>query len=296
MNVALGEAKAFAFGLLSGDDSGLSSETISLFRTAGIAHLTAASGANLALVGSVAIPFRQRQRRLGEVLTIALYLGYWVFTGGSGSLWRATFWAFFALAARFLGRAMPAAYGLVFVVLATLMTGNNYSRTVGFWLSVGASGGLIISRKIISGENNTLLLPQWQKILFSFLNILFIGTVVCASVAPIIWILFGDFSMVGAFSTPVTSVFVLPLQLTGLLVFGFERFLKTFVPLAELCLLWQFQIFVDITRHFTTISADRFFVLCSAAWFIGCIVFTFRVVRQTLRQKMHIRWLQKLMT
>ena len=135
-------------GLVDGDTSQLPAQTSDDFRTAGMTHLIAVSGSNVAFV-------------LAAVLIAARWLGlrgYWVPAAGASGLCgflvlarpepsvvRATLMGLLVLAATMRGardRAGPAT--LAAAVLVLLMLDPFLARSAGFALSVLATAGLLV--------------------------------------------------------------------------------------------------------------------------------------------------------
>lgn len=271
------DSQALARGLLIGDDSALSNEIQDLFSAAGIQHLTAASGANLALVGLLAQPLLHRLRWPGTVVLFLIYAWYWQVTGGSSSLWRASVQASGILLAKTLGRELSPFLALVLTIFFGFFVDSDYFRKIGFWLSVAACFGLIFSRNILSGENKSQLLSQKQRMIFPLFQTLATGTYVTIFVLPILWYFFGEITVVGAFSTPLAGLFVPPLQVLGGMSFGFDVLAEEFVAVPQLCLLWLYQIFIDFLRLFVSFTHSWSFVMISGVWFLTCFLFTLRV-------------------
>lgn len=267
-----------------------------MFRRAGIAHLTAASGANLALVSALDLPMSRSRRWLGEILLIILYLAYWRITGGSGSLWRATFFASLVVLGRLSGRIVPVWFGLTFVVLWSVFGSSHYSRTIGFWLSVAASSGLIFSRIIPSGENRSRLLPRWRRMFQQVAHVFITSAVITVTVAPFIRVLFGEWALEGAFSTPFASLFVLPLQLLGLLAFGSERLLKQVLVYIQLCLTSLFSFFIDFLTRYVRFSQTPLFAFFSFALFFAVLAKFVRVFFHHLQKWRGSKWLNQFRT
>jgi competence protein ComEC len=134
-------------GLVVGDTSAMSVELVDAMRAAGLTHLTAVSGGNVAVVvGSVlwvarGLGVRGRGLVAAAVAAVAAFL---VVTRAEPSVLRAAVMAGVGLLAVATGRArrsLPALAGAVLVLLAADPT---LARSYGFALSVLATAGLVL--------------------------------------------------------------------------------------------------------------------------------------------------------
>lgn len=204
------DAQALGWGLVLGHDEGFSRDLKKLVRQVGVSHLTAASGANISLFQSV-FSFLGRLGWLQWCCQVATVPAYWLLSGASGSLFRASVQALFAAFARFIGRPVNLMVSLVLAGLCGLSLG--LQADLGFLLSWLACLGIIISRYVISGENENSLSPRRNKI-YSFLQKIAIEAVtVHVLVSLVIFSYFNEWQPNGIIGTvlsqPVTTPYIL---------------------------------------------------------------------------------------
>ncbi|OZM79003.1 ComEC/Rec2 family competence protein [Pseudonocardia sp. MH-G8] len=143
-------------GLAVGDTSGLVPEVESDFRAAGLTHLLAVSGANLAIVAGAVLALLRLLRvdpRLAAVLSALAVLGFVVLARPSPSVVRAAAMAAVVLLALALGRGRSALPALAAAVLVLLPADPALAVDPGFALSVLATAALV------------LLAPGWSEAL-----------------------------------------------------------------------------------------------------------------------------------
>jgi len=131
-------------GFVVGDTRLVSLETAALFQRAGLTHLLAVSGANVAFVLAAAAPLLRRLRMRGRALGALAVIGFFAtVTRFEPSVLRASAMAALAVLAQASGR--PAS-GLRLLALATtglVMLDPFLVWSIGFRLSVGASLGIL---------------------------------------------------------------------------------------------------------------------------------------------------------
>lgn len=138
------DAALFA-GLVIGDDARQRVETIEAFRGAGLSHLTAVSGQNVAFVLAAALPLLRRLRPWWRwAATVGLVAWFMALTRFEPSVLRAGVMAILAATAFVRGaQASPVRLlSLAVIVLVTIDPLLVWS--VGFWLSVGATAGVCV--------------------------------------------------------------------------------------------------------------------------------------------------------
>lgn len=133
-------------GLVVGDESALSDELRDEMQSVGLSHLTAVSGANLAivtgLVVGIAAIFRVR-RRVTVVLAALALLSFVAVVGPQASVLRAAMMGAIGLLAAFTARERVGITALVSSVMILLLVDPWMSVSMGFALSVAATGGLL---------------------------------------------------------------------------------------------------------------------------------------------------------
>ncbi|MGP5005585.1 ComEC/Rec2 family competence protein [Brachybacterium tyrofermentans] len=137
---------ALVRGMTTGDTSGLREETEEIMRRAGISHLVAVSGANIALVlaavlGPLLLAGVRRRPRIA--IAAVVLLGYVWLVGDEPSVQRAATMAVPLLAARFAGvRASPVA-ALALTVAVWSILDPVTSASIGFLLSAVATAAIL---------------------------------------------------------------------------------------------------------------------------------------------------------
>jgi competence protein ComEC len=143
-------------GLAIGDTSALTSEVDDDFRAAGLTHLLAVSGANLAILTGAVLAGLRRLRadpRLSAAMAGVVLVGFVVLARPSPSVVRAAVMGAVTLVALGVGRARSALPALTAAVLVLLFADPALAVDAGFGLSVSATAALV------------LLAPRWAAAL-----------------------------------------------------------------------------------------------------------------------------------
>lgn len=142
-----GDAGALAAGIVTGDDSALGDETAQAFKIAGLSHVTAVSGQNIAmLAGLMTLLLRgQALRRMlaiqaGTLCLIWLYVGM---TGFGAPAIRAGLFVTFAIVAARFGRRPDFLTILAVISGGMLLVEPAFAASVSFWLSMAAAAALV---------------------------------------------------------------------------------------------------------------------------------------------------------
>lgn len=142
-----GDAGALIAGFVTGDDSGLSDEVRSAFDLTNTSHVTAVSGANVAVLivmWSTVIPNRRVKRALPiQLALICLIWSYVVLVGLSAAAVRAGLFASLMVPASRLGRKPDPMTALMLTSALMLLFEPALSLNVGFWLSMAATTALV---------------------------------------------------------------------------------------------------------------------------------------------------------
>jgi competence protein ComEC len=139
------ERRPLYLGMVIGDDRELSELREFRFRAAGLTHLTAVSGQNIAFVVAVAAPLLGRLgRRARAAATFALLVGLVLVTRADPSVLRASVMASFAVLAVASGRVAPALRVLALTITTLVLVDPMLVHALGFRLSVAATAGLIL--------------------------------------------------------------------------------------------------------------------------------------------------------
>lgn len=149
--------------LVDGDTSGISDLTIDHFRRAGLAHLLAVSGANVAIVTGAALWLLRLLRApfALQILGAATSLGAFVLvTGPEPSVLRATGMGVVMLIALASGRPRAAVPALCSAVVVLLTAFPDLAVSVGFILSVLATAAVVVLGAYWTGLLKEYL-PTW---------------------------------------------------------------------------------------------------------------------------------------
>ncbi len=149
-------------GLVLGDDREQSELMTFRFQAAGLTHLLAVSGQNVAFLLAVAAPLL---RRVGPSAKVALALGVLVLfvlvTRAEPSVLRAAVMAAVAMAAVSSGRVTSGLRVLCLTVMAVLLADPLLVWSVGFQLSVCATAGLLVLARPLADRMPG---PDWLRL------------------------------------------------------------------------------------------------------------------------------------
>ncbi len=201
-------------GLVVGDTSLIPVDVVEEFRTAGLAHLTAVSGANLAIV-SGAVLLLLRGIGAGPVLAavgagLAL-AGFVVLAGPEPSVQRAAAMGAIALYALAAGRPRAALPALSAAVIGLLLWEPELATSAGFALSAAATAGLVV------------LAPPWAAALhrrgvpIGLAEALAVPTAAHLVTAPIVAAISGEVSAVAIIANLLAGPVVAPATVFGVL-------------------------------------------------------------------------------
>ena len=218
-------------GLVVGDTRALDPVLQSDFRRAGLTHLTAVSGANVAIVlTGVLWPLRRRvvDRRIQAVVAGLVLVGFVLLARPSPSVVRAGAMGAVTLLALASGRARAAVPALATAVVVLLVLEPGLARDPGFALSVVATGAIV------------LLAPGWSRRLRSrgcpavLADALAVSAAAGLATAPLVAALSGTVSLVSLPANLVAAPAVAPATVLGLLA----ALVATVLPAAGDALVW----------------------------------------------------------
>jgi competence protein ComEC len=204
---ALPEPEAgLAAGILIGLRDRVDRDLAAAFTTAGVSHVVAISGWNIAIVAALvgALLRAHVGRRARSLATLAAIVAYTVAAGGSASVVRAAVMAAVVLLARESGRAGAAATALGWAVTLLLVADPATVTDAGFQLSVLATAGLIAWATPITDRLRTArggMVPAW---LAESLGVSFAAE---AATLPVVLAGFGRFALLA----PAVNLVVVPL-------------------------------------------------------------------------------------
>ena len=198
-------AAGLAAGILVGLRDRVDRDVAAAFTTAGISHVVAISGWNIAIVGAtigaLAGGLSRRRRSILICVAIALYVA---FVGASASVLRAAAMAGVALLARESGRAGRAAAALGLAVVALLLLDPGLAGDAGFQLSSLATAGLIAWGTPLTARLAGSNPGRPRRLLAESLGV---SLAAQAATLPVILADFGRLSLVA----PVVNLIVVPL-------------------------------------------------------------------------------------
>ena len=209
-----GLAAAILIGLRDRVDRDLAAA----FTTAGVSHIVAISGWNIAIVAaSVAALLRGRlSRRNRSLVTIAAIVAYTLFAGASASVLRAAVMAGVAMAAVESGRGSRAMVGLAWAVALMILVAPATVSDVGFQLSAAATAGLVAWATPLT-EWLGARLPRLPAAVRESLGI---SLTAQAATLPIALLAFGRLALIAPAANLVAVPLVPPVMAAGALAFG----------------------------------------------------------------------------
>jgi competence protein ComEC len=145
---------ALARGFVLGEDERIDPATVEDFRRAGLSHLLAVSGQNVALLALLAMPLLAllgmplRARLLWIVAAIAVYVPL---AGGGPSIVRAGVMGALTLLATFAGRRASRLYTLAIAAIVTLAIDPRIGADIGWQLSFAAVLGILAIARPLRG-------------------------------------------------------------------------------------------------------------------------------------------------
>lgn len=192
-----------AAGILIGLRDLVDRQVAAAFTAAGVSHVVAISGWNIAIVaGIVAALLGRVGRRRRAVATLVAIVAYTVAAGASPSVVRAALMAGVVLMARETGRQARAVAALGIAAAAMLLADPAVATDAGFQLSTAATAGLLAwGSAITRWLERRPRMPGWLA------ESLGVSLAAQASTLPIILLAFGRLSVVA----PLVNLAVVPL-------------------------------------------------------------------------------------
>ena len=203
---ALPEPQAgLASGILVGLRDRVDRDLAAAFTTAGISHVVAISGWNIAIVGATvgALAGRLTRRRRALAIAVAIVV-YVAFVGASASVLRAAAMAGVALLARETGRPGRAATALAWAVVGLLLFDPALVGDAGFQLSALATAGLVAWSTPLAAR---LAGPRPGRIRQFLAESLGVSLAAQVATLPVVLVDFGRLSLV----SPLVNLVVVPL-------------------------------------------------------------------------------------
>jgi competence protein ComEC len=194
-----------AAGILIGLRERVDRDVAAAFTTAGVSHVVAISGWNIAIVAAaIAAVAGSLGRRRRSVVTAVAIVSYIAFAGASPSVLRAGAMAGVVLLARESGRAGRAASALGWAAALLLLADPTLIGDAGFQLSSLATGGLIAWATPTTERLDRWTggrLPHWLS------ESLGVSLAAQAATLPVVLASFGRIALIA----PLVNLFVVPL-------------------------------------------------------------------------------------
>jgi len=194
-----------AAGILIGLRDRVDRDLAAAFTTAGVSHVVAISGWNIAIVAAAIAAMTGRLgRRRRSIVTILAIVAYVAFAGASASVVRAALMAGVVLLARESGRAGRAAAALGWAATLLLVTDPGLIADAGFQLSSLATAGLIAWATPLTAWIESIgrgRLPHWLA------ESVGVSLAAQAATLPIILVSFGRLAIL----SPIVNLLVVPL-------------------------------------------------------------------------------------
>jgi competence protein ComEC len=200
-------------GLVAGDTTAMDPMLVGDFKRAGLTHLTAASGANVAIVVTgVLWPLRRRaaDRRVQAVVAGLALAGFVVLAGPSPSVVRAAAMGAVTLVALASGRPRAAVPALGAAVCGLLLHDPGLARDAGFALSVVATAAIVL---LAPGWSRRLRHRSWPTVLADAVAV---SAAAGLATAPIVAGLSGAISLVSLPANLLAAPAVAPATVLGL--------------------------------------------------------------------------------
>lgn len=207
-----------AAGILIGLRDRVDRELAAAFTTAGVSHVVAISGWNIAIVaGAIATVAGRLGRRRRSVVTILAIAAYVAFAGASASVVRAALMAGVVLLARESGRAGRAAAALGWAATLLLLSDPRLVDDAGFQLSSLATAGLIAWATPLTAWIERIgrgRLPGWLA------ESLGISLAAQAATLPVVLVSFGRLAVLSPLVNLAVVPLVAPAMAVGLVALG----------------------------------------------------------------------------
>ncbi len=199
-------------GLVVGDTSRLEESTREDFRVAGLAHLTAVSGANVSIVlGAILLVVRAvgAGPRTGTAVAAVALVAFVIVVRPSASVVRAAAMGAIALLALVAGRERQALPALCASVGILLILAPDLAVDVGFALSVSATAGLVVLAPVVVAW---LCEHGWPRVVA---EVSAVSGTAFAVTAPIVAAATGTVSVVSIAANILVAPVVAPLTVLG---------------------------------------------------------------------------------
>jgi competence protein ComEC len=207
------DARGLLPGLVVGDTSNLVPSLATDMRTTNLTHLTAVSGANLALVAGFVLMIARTaglRRTYLPLLAALAVAAFVVIARPEPSVLRAAVMSGVLLLAASLGIRSSGLPALAGAALLLMLIDPGQARSAGFALSVGATAGLLLFARPW-GEHFAKVMPR------PFAYALSIPLAAQAVCTPLLVILSGELSLIGVATNLLVTPAIAPATILGLI-------------------------------------------------------------------------------
>lgn len=196
--------------LVLGDTSAMTDRTAAEFRTAGLTHLTAVSGANVTIVcGAVLLSAVLVGPRLAVGMAAVALVAFVIVVQPSASVLRAAVMGAITLLAVLSHRRRQAIPALSASVVALMIAAPELAVDIGFALSVSATAALVV---IAPAWSARLVGKGWPKPLADAVSVAVAAQLVTA---PLVAAISGSFSVVAVIANLLVAIVIPPITVLG---------------------------------------------------------------------------------
>ena len=207
-----GDAAGLLPGLVVGDTSGISDRLDADAKVTGVTHLLAVSGSHFAILcGMVVVVLRRFGPRTAAVGGSLTLVGLVILVGPAPSVLRAAAMGAIAMLALLAGRTRSCLPALAAAVITLLLNDPELAISIGFALSVLATGGLILIAPVWSESLQRRGIPR------GWADLLVVPVAAQLVTMPVIVLISGSVSVVGVFANLLVAPVVAPALVLGVL-------------------------------------------------------------------------------
>ncbi len=206
---------ALLTGILLGVDNDISPEISNAFSQTGTSHIIAISGSNITIVAGLllAVFGHLTDKRIAAIMMLLGIAVYTIFVGASPSVVRAAIMAALAILAQRFGRRSDGLTALALSVFVMTFLNPNLLLDMGLVLSATATLGLILYTEPLTKFSESVAKRLFaaetaQRVVEIFADAVLITIAAQITTLPIIFLVFGQFSLVSFF----VNVLVVPAQ------------------------------------------------------------------------------------
>ena len=202
-----------ALGLTIGETTRFSMHDVELLRAAGLSHLVAVSGSNVAIVlASIAMLFAWASRRMRLTAAVSGLIAFVIVVGPEPSVLRAAAMGAVALAALACGTRGDPAVTLLLAVVVLLILRPSLVWSVGLHLSVAATAGIVLWSRPL--EERLGFLPRLVRMPLA------VTLAAQVAVTPVLLATFGTLSLIAPVANVLAAPVIAPATILSLVAGG----------------------------------------------------------------------------